>query len=321
MEVPSLAPPRGPELRGGLRDDGSGVSSAGRSRSPARPATSRRRRSARRASRPATRRSRSGRGRSCSRTPANASSSSANGLLVDHRLAARAEVADRPRARGIGLRHRGRRPVAARRPSASFASSGEVEAAGRTRCRTRGGVVVVPAFVGLGAPYWDPSARGAILGLTRVALARRRSPAPPLNPIAYQVRDVVDAMDADMGSPLAELRIDGGGAGDLVCSTPRGPARTLRRAAGDARDDRVRSGRPGRARGRDCGRVSTRSPALREVERRFVPAAPAQVAHAAYRRWQRAVERARGWAVDAGPDATASRARTATSRIRRDRRK
>ena len=74
----------------------------------------------------------------------------------------------------------------------------------------------MPAFVGLGAPYWDPDARGAILGLTRGSGAAEIARAT-LDSIAYQVRDVVEAMDADLGSPLRGLRVDGGGAGDLVC--------------------------------------------------------------------------------------------------------
>src|SRR6185369_8658044 len=79
-----------------------------------------------------------------------------------------------------------------------------------------GGVVMVPAFVGLGAPYWDPDARGAIFGLTRGTTAAQIARAT-LDAIASQVRDVVEAMDADRGTPLLEVRVDGGGAGDLVC--------------------------------------------------------------------------------------------------------
>ena len=74
-----------------------------------------------------------------------------------------------------------------------------------------GGVYFVPAFVGLGAPYWDPEARGAIVGLTRGA-DRRHIVRAALEAIAYQTRDVVDAMAVDAGGQIHELRVDGGAA-------------------------------------------------------------------------------------------------------------
>lgn len=71
------------------------------------------------------------------------------------------------------------------------------------------GVYFVPAFVGLGAPYWDMDARGAILGLTRGA-GRAHVVRAALEAIAYQTRDLVEAMKADSGVPVKELRVDGG---------------------------------------------------------------------------------------------------------------
>lgn len=71
------------------------------------------------------------------------------------------------------------------------------------------GVYVVPAFTGLGAPYWDPEARGAILGLTR-GVERGHIIRATLESLAYQTRDVVDAMVAESGAPLETLRADGG---------------------------------------------------------------------------------------------------------------
>ena len=71
------------------------------------------------------------------------------------------------------------------------------------------GVYVVPAFVGLGAPYWDPDARGAIVGLTR-GVRREHVVRATLEALAYQTRDVVDAMVAESERPLKELRADGG---------------------------------------------------------------------------------------------------------------
>jgi len=71
------------------------------------------------------------------------------------------------------------------------------------------GVYVVPAFVGLGTPYWDPNARGAILGLTR-GVRRAHLVRATLESLAYQTRDVVDTMAAESGRSLAGLRVDGG---------------------------------------------------------------------------------------------------------------
>ena len=78
------------------------------------------------------------------------------------------------------------------------------------------GVYLVPAFVGLGAPYWDPGARGALVGITR-GVGRDHVVRATLESLAYQTRDVVDTMAAESGRPLAELRVDGGAsANDLL---------------------------------------------------------------------------------------------------------
>ena len=74
-----------------------------------------------------------------------------------------------------------------------------------------GGVYLVPAFAGLGAPHWDPYARGTIVGITRGTTAGHIARAA-LESIAYQVSDLLDAMAADAGIPLTELRVDGGAA-------------------------------------------------------------------------------------------------------------
>jgi glycerol kinase len=71
------------------------------------------------------------------------------------------------------------------------------------------GVVLVPAFTGLGAPHWDPYARGMLIGLTRDTSAAHLARAA-LEGIAFQVADLVDAMRADTGTHLKELRVDGG---------------------------------------------------------------------------------------------------------------
>jgi glycerol kinase len=74
-----------------------------------------------------------------------------------------------------------------------------------------GGVYIVPAFAGLGAPHWDPNARGAIVGLTRGS-SRAHLARAALESIAYQSADVLAAMQKDATAPLTELRVDGGAA-------------------------------------------------------------------------------------------------------------
>src|SRR5204862_1905974 len=74
-----------------------------------------------------------------------------------------------------------------------------------------GGVYLVPAFAGLGAPHWDPYARGSIFGLTRGSTAAHIARAA-LESIAYQSAEVLTAMEADAHIRLAELRVDGGAA-------------------------------------------------------------------------------------------------------------
>jgi glycerol kinase len=73
-----------------------------------------------------------------------------------------------------------------------------------------GGVAMVPAFVGLGAPHWDPHARGLISGITR-STGRAHIVRAALESIAFQTAELVRAMEADAGNPLKELRVDGGG--------------------------------------------------------------------------------------------------------------
>jgi glycerol kinase len=74
-----------------------------------------------------------------------------------------------------------------------------------------GGVHVVPAFVGLGAPHWDSASRGLVCGLTR-ASGKAEIVRAALESIAFQSRELIDAMEADSGETISELRVDGGAA-------------------------------------------------------------------------------------------------------------
>ena len=87
-------------------------------------------------------------------------------------------------------------------------ASSDVEALAATES-DNGGVYLVPAFVGLGAPYWDPYARGTIIGLTRGSTMGHVARAT-LESMCYQTRDVLEAMSADSGAPVKTLRVDGG---------------------------------------------------------------------------------------------------------------
>ncbi len=87
-------------------------------------------------------------------------------------------------------------------------SAGETEALAAS-LQDNGGVYFVPAFVGLGAPYWNAFARGTVVGLTRGS-GRAHLARAALEAVAFQTRDVTDAMAADSGIPLQALRVDGG---------------------------------------------------------------------------------------------------------------
>jgi glycerol kinase len=89
-----------------------------------------------------------------------------------------------------------------------LSSSAESEILARTVADT-GGVYFVPAFVGLGAPYWDPDVRGALFGITR-GTRQEQVVRAALESIAFQTRDLVDAMEADAGRSLKSVRVDGG---------------------------------------------------------------------------------------------------------------
>jgi len=156
-----------------------------------------------------------------------------------------------------------------------------------------GGVYLVPAFVGLGAPYWDPYARGTLVGITR-GTTRAHLARAALEAIAYQSRDVLDTMKRESGVPLSTLRVDGGAAvNDFLCQFQADvlgvevlrPSVTETTGLGAAYLAGVGAGlwRIG-----DLGRRW-------RLERRFTPTMGEAAREAAYAGWRRAVERARGW--------------------------
>jgi glycerol kinase len=161
-----------------------------------------------------------------------------------------------------------------------------------------GGVVFVPALVGLGAPHWDQDARGTIAGITRGTTAAHIARAT-LEAIALQTRDVLDAMTSDSGISLTELRVDGGAAqNDLlmqiqadVLSVPVvRPTMTETTALGAAY-----------LAGLSTGVLSgpDEIQAMWMVDRRFEPRMAESDRDRMYRRWLEAVERSKGWASNA----------------------
>jgi glycerol kinase len=172
-------------------------------------------------------------------------------------------------------------------------SAAETEALARS-VSDSAGVYVVPAFVGLGAPYWDERARGTIVGLTRGA-SRAHLVRATLESIAYQSRDVVDCLAGDSGLTPSVLRVDGGASAndflmqfqaDLLGVPVRRPACLEVTALGAA-------GLAGLATGfwRDRSELEQ---AVR-AERIFEPRMSADERDALYAGWRRAVDRSRGW--------------------------
>ena len=163
-----------------------------------------------------------------------------------------------------------------------------------TRVDSTDGVYLVPAFVGLGAPHWDPYARGAIVGLTRGTTSAHLARAA-LESIAFQTVDVIRAQEADSGLDLTELRVDGGAANndllmqiqsDLLGVPVIRPQVTETTALGAAY-------LAGLAVGfwKDTDEIATQW----AVDKRFEPAISRDEAGERLANWKRAVGRSRDW--------------------------
>jgi len=160
------------------------------------------------------------------------------------------------------------------------------------------GVVFVPAFVGLGAPHWDPDARGLLIGITRGTTLAHIARAT-LDSIALQVRDVLAAMDADSGGqPLAVLRVDGGAAAndgllqlqaDLLDVPVERPEVRETTALGAAYLAGLATGF-----WQDLSELA----ANWRLDHRFEPAMTAGDRASRIRTWHGAIARSRGWAAE-----------------------
>lgn len=156
-----------------------------------------------------------------------------------------------------------------------------------------GGVYFVPAFVGLGAPHWDSYARGSIFGLTRGSTAGHLARAA-VESIAYQVADLLDAMQRDSGDSVQELRVDGGAAAndslmqfqsDILRVPVVRPAVTETTALGAAYLAGLTVGFW------DAALIGSTT----KNDRRFEPQMPEQQAKSLRDRWTEAVSRSKGW--------------------------
>lgn len=162
---------------------------------------------------------------------------------------------------------------------------------------TTGDVFLVPAFAGLGSPWWDPWARGTIVGLTR-GTGRAELARAVVEAMAYQTRDVVDLMVRASGQPLAELRVDGGASvmdlllqlqADQLGVPVTRPAQTETTALGAAYLAGLAEGVWG-----SLDDVT----ASWSLDVQVAPAPDRSPADSLYHRWLQAVERSRGWAQD-----------------------
>jgi len=158
-----------------------------------------------------------------------------------------------------------------------------------------GGVVFVPAFVGLGAPRWDPYARGTIVGLTRDSTAAHIARAA-LESMAYQTRDVMDAMRDDAGLRLTSLKVDGGASAndalmqfqaDILGVSVQRPVVAETTALGAAHLAGLAVG---------YWRTISDVAANWALDRVFEPVMTSEERDTRFRRWQRAVSRALDWA-------------------------
>ena len=158
-----------------------------------------------------------------------------------------------------------------------------------------GGVVVVPAFTGLGSPWWDPHARGTICGLTRGSTAAHLARAT-IESMAFQTRDVIDAMTAASGVRFSDLRVDGGASvmdfllqfqADQLGSTVRRPVDHETTALGAARLAGLAEG--------VWGSLEELS-ADWQLEAEFSPEPDRTMTDLAYQQWRRAVGRSLDWA-------------------------
>jgi glycerol kinase len=156
------------------------------------------------------------------------------------------------------------------------------------------GVYFVPAFTGLGAPYWDPYARGMLIGLER-GTTRAHFARATLESIAYQTRDLVEAM-SPATAPLTILRADGGGTANAFLMQLQADVLGVPVEAAAVRETTALGAAFLAGLGVGIWRSTDELARRRTVAARYEPRMSADERDALYAGWKRAVERARGWA-------------------------
>jgi glycerol kinase len=163
-----------------------------------------------------------------------------------------------------------------------------------SQVRDNGGIVIVPAFTGLGAPYWDMYARGTIFGLTR-GVGKNHIIRAALESIALQSRDLVDAIVADTGIPIHALKVDGGASANTIlmqfqadilnCEVLR-PVVKETTALGAAY-----------LAGLTCGIWDNTDDIRKQwtLDRQFSPSMDTETRARLIHQWHRAIERTKGW--------------------------
>ena len=170
-------------------------------------------------------------------------------------------------------------------------TAGDIEALARSVASSEG-VVFVPALSGLGAPYWDPEARGTITGITRGTTAAHLARAT-LEGIAYQVNDLLVAMMRDAKRNLSRLRVDGGAAAnDLLMQFQADVANVVVERPSDV-ESTARGAAMLAALGAGLYRGTDDAARLSPISSRFPPAMPAALREQHLSQWTRAVERTR----------------------------
>ncbi|MBU4386645.1 MAG: glycerol kinase, partial [Actinobacteria bacterium] len=157
------------------------------------------------------------------------------------------------------------------------------------------GVYVVPAFAGLSAPYWDPYARGTVIGLSR-ATTKEQVVRATLESIAYQCRDVVLAMEKDTGIKVSGIKADGGASrndfllqflADILDTKVERPEMLEATALGAAYFTGIAAG---------YWKFPDDILRIHRIEREFTPDMPSETRESLYAGWKKAVGRAQRWA-------------------------
>jgi len=176
-------------------------------------------------------------------------------------------------------------------------TSGEVEQLAAS-VPDNGGVYMVPAFVGLGAPHWDAYARGSIFGLTRGSTAGHLARAA-LESIAYQVADLLDAMQRDAALPIKEMRVDGGASANEALMQFQADIMNISVVRPEVTETTALGAAYLAGLGVSFWRDAQALAAMPRGERRFEPKMARSQAALLREQWNKALSRAKAWEADA----------------------